>query len=128
MQKDGFVSLWVGNIHSLEELDHLLEISYSVDGDFIPSMFASSFDIDRYDDAVREAEFYGEADNQLGRMLEGFSYDDVIIPKLLSLCGVQLQKKYNVVILLYNFKYEGVRKKSTINTSNLEFLGSVEYL
>ncbi|MCA1318364.1 immunity 22 family protein [Bacillus tianshenii] len=128
MQKEGFVSLWVGNIHSSEELDHLLEISYSVDGDFIPSMFASSFDIDMYDDAVREAEFYGETDNQLGRMLEGFSYDDVIIPKLLSLCGDQLPKKYNVVILLYNFKYEGIKKKSTINTSNLEFLGSVEYL
>jgi hypothetical protein len=127
MQKEGFVSLWVGNIDSSEELDHLLEISYSVDGDFIPSMFASSFDIERYDDAVREAEFYDEADNLLGRMLEGFSYDDVIIPKLLSVCGDQLQKNYNVVILLYNFKYEVIKKKSTINTSYLEFLGTVEY-
>ncbi|MFJ9383784.1 immunity 22 family protein [Peribacillus sp. NPDC101481] len=128
MQKEGFVSFWVGNINTSEELDNLLEISYTEDGDFIPSMFARSFGIDRYDDAVREADFYDEADNSLSRLLEGFSYDDDIIPKFSSLCGAQLPRQYNVVILLYNFKYEGIKKKTTINNSNLEFLGAVEYL
>lgn len=128
MQKEGFVSFWVGNINSSEELDNLLEISYTEDGDFIPSMFARSFGIDRYDDAVREADFYDEADNSLSRLLEGFSYDEDIIPKFSSLCGAQLPIQYNVVILLYNFKYEGIKKKTTINNSNLEFLGAVEYL
>ncbi|WP_445670567.1 immunity 22 family protein [Peribacillus sp. FSL K6-1552] len=74
MQKEGFVSFWVGNINSSEELDNLLEISYTEDGDFIPSMFARGFGIDRYDDAVREADFYDEADNLLSRLLEGYSY------------------------------------------------------
>ena len=46
MQKEGFVSFWVGNIKSSEELDNLLEISYTEDGDFIPSLFARSFDIE----------------------------------------------------------------------------------
>lgn len=128
MQKEGFVSFWVGNINSSEELDNLLEISYTEDGDFIPSMVAQSFGIDRYDDAVREADFYDEADNSLSRLLEGFSYDDDIIPKFSSLCGAQLPRQYNVVILLYNFKYEGIKKRTTINNSNLEFLGAVEYL
>ncbi|MGE7586731.1 immunity 22 family protein [Peribacillus sp. NPDC101480] len=128
MQKEGFVSFWVGNINTSEELDNLLEISYTEDGDFIPTMFARSFGIDRYDDAVREADFYDEADNSLSRLLEGFSYDDDIIPKFSSLCGAQLPRQYNVVILLYNFKYEGIKKKTTINNSNLEFLGAVEYL
>ncbi|WP_299095597.1 immunity 22 family protein [uncultured Metabacillus sp.] len=128
MQKDGFVSLWVGNINSSEELDDILNISYTEDGDFIPSKFARSFDIERYDDAVREAEFYDEADNLLSQLLEGFSYDDVIIPKFSSVCGEQLQSNYNVVILLYNFKYEGIKKETKLNTSILEFLGAVEYL
>ncbi|USK79407.1 immunity 22 family protein [Peribacillus frigoritolerans] len=128
MQKEGFVSFWVGNINSSEELDNLLEISYTKDGDFIPSMFARSFGIDKYDDAVREADFYNEADNLLSRLLEEFSYDDDIIPKFSSLCGAQLPRQYNVVILLYNFKYEGIKKNTTINNSNLEFLGAVEYL
>ncbi|MEK4066237.1 immunity 22 family protein [Peribacillus sp. FSL R5-0717] len=128
MQKEGFVSFWVGNINTSEELDNLLEISYTEDGDFVPSMFARSFGIDRYDDAVREADFYDEADNSLSRLLEGFSYDEDIIPKFSSLCGAQLPSQYNVVILLYNFKYEGIKKKTTINNSNLEFLGAVECL
>lgn len=128
MQKEGFVSLWLGKINSSEELDNLLEITYTEDGDFIPSIFARSFDIERYDDAVREAEFYDDDDNLLGRLLEGFSYDEVIIPKITSLCGEQLQSNYNAVILLYNFKYEGNKMKTTINTSNLEFLSVVEYL
>ena len=128
MQKEGFVSFWVGNIKSLEELDNLLEISYTEDRDFIPSLFARSFGIERYDDAVREAEFYDDDNNLLSRLLEGFSYDDVIIPKIISLCGEQLQSNYNAVILLYNFKYEGNKMTATINTSNLEFLGAVEYL
>ncbi|WP_141993219.1 immunity 22 family protein [Bacillus sp. B4EP4a] len=128
MQKEGFVSFWVGNINTSEELDNLLEISYTEDGDFIPSMFARSFGIERYDDAVREADFYDEADNSLSRLLEGFSYDDDIIPEFSTLCGAQLPSEYNVVILLYNFKYEGIKKKTAINKSNLEFLGAVEYL
>ncbi|WP_434167748.1 immunity 22 family protein [Peribacillus frigoritolerans] len=128
MQKEGFVSFWVGNINTSEELDNLLEISYTEDGDFIPSMFARSFGIERYDDAVREADFYDEADNSLSRLLEGFSNDDDIIPEFSTLCGAQLPSEYNVVILLYNFKYEGIKKKTAINKSNLEFLGAVEYL
>ncbi|WP_342559056.1 immunity 22 family protein [Metasolibacillus sp. FSL K6-0083] len=114
MQKEGFVSFWVGKINSSEELDNLLEISYTEDGDFIPSLFALSFDIERYDDAVREAEFYDNDDNLLSRLLEGFSYDNVIIPKITSLYGEQLQSNYNAVILLYNFKYGGEKMKTTV--------------
>lgn len=128
MQKEGFVSLWVGNVNSSEELEKLLKITYTEDGDFIPSKFAQSFGIERYDDAVREAEFYDEGDNLLSRLLDGFSYDDVIIPKFLMFCSDILQKKYNVVVLLYNFKYEGNNKEITINKSVFEFFGSVEYL
>lgn len=128
MLKEGFVSFWLGKINSSEELDHLLAISYTEDGNFIPSLFARSFDIERYDDAFREAAFYDNDDNLLSRLLEGFSYDNVIIPKITSLCGKQLQSDYNAVILLYNFKYEGNKLESTLNTSNLEFLGVVEYL
>lgn len=58
MQIEGSVSLWVGNVRSSEELDRLLAVSYSDDGDFILSIFAKHFEIRRYDDAVTEAEHY----------------------------------------------------------------------
>ncbi|MDR0139281.1 immunity 22 family protein [Metabacillus idriensis] len=128
MQKEGFVSLWLGNINSSKELEDLLKISYTEDGDFVPSKFAHSFDIERYDDATREAEFYDDADNTLRGLLEDFSYDDIIIPKFSLVCGENLNSHYNLVILLYNFKYEGVKQKTNVGTSNLEFIGSVEYM
>ncbi|PWK14251.1 immunity 22 family protein [Tumebacillus permanentifrigoris] len=127
MQKEGFVSLWVGNIKTSEELDNLLRISYTEDGDLIQSIFASKFHIERYDDAFREAELYDDTDNSLSRLLEGFSYDDVIVPKFASLLGEQLNKRYNAAILLYNFQYNGDVKEATVGSSHVEFLATTEY-
>ncbi|WP_238655358.1 immunity 22 family protein [Paenibacillus piscarius] len=127
MEQEGFVSLWVGNVQSLEELDRLLTVSYSDEGDFIPSIFANYFEIRRYDDAVREAEYYEEASNNLNLLLEGFSYDDEIAPKFITLVQEELPEEINAVILLYNFKYTGEIADATISSNYLRYLGSVEY-
>ncbi|RIX50805.1 hypothetical protein D3P08_19095 [Paenibacillus nanensis] len=127
MEQEGFVSLWVGNVQSYEELDRLLTVSYSDEGDFIPSIFAKHFEIRRYDDAVREAEYYEEASNDLYQLLEGFSYDDEIAPKFNTLVQEELPNDINAVILLYNFKYTGEIVEATILSNYLRYLGSVEY-
>lgn len=127
MEKEGFVSLWVGNVQSSEELDRLLVVSYSDDGDFIPSIFAKHFEIRRYDDAVREAEYYEEASDDLNQLLEGFSYDDEIVPRFDTLVQEELPNDINAVVLLYNFKYTGEIIEATIQSNYLRFLGAVEY-
>ncbi|WP_379151057.1 immunity 22 family protein [Paenibacillus sp. sgz5001063] len=128
MELEGFVSLWVGNVQSSEELDRLLTVSYSDEGDFIPSIFAKHFEVRRYDDAVREAEYYEEVSNDLNQLLEGFSYDDEIIPKFNTLLvHEKLPKDINAVILLYNFKYTGEIVEATIQSNYLRYLGTVEY-
>lgn len=127
MEKEGFVSLWVGNVQSSEELDRLLAVSYSDEGDFIPSIFAKHFEIRRYDDAVREAEYYEEASNDLNQILEGFSYDDEIVPRFTALVQEGLTKDFNAVILLYNFKYTGEIIEAIIQSNYFRFLGTVEY-
>ncbi|MEK3903617.1 MULTISPECIES: immunity 22 family protein [unclassified Paenibacillus] len=127
MEQEGFVSLWVGNVKSFEELDRLLMVSYSDEGDFIPSIFANHFEIRRYDDAVREAEYYEEASNNLNLLLEGFSYDDQIAPKFNTLVQEELSNDINAVILLYNFKYTGQIAEATFSSNYLKYLGTVEY-
>lgn len=127
MEQEGFVSLWVGNVQSSEELDRLLTVSYSDEGNFIPSIFAKHFEVRRYDDAVREAEYYEEASNDLNQLLEGFSYDDEIAPKFNTLVQEELPNDINAVILLYNFKYNGEIVEATILSNYLRYLGSVEY-
>lgn len=127
MEKEGFVSLWVGNVQSSEELDRLLAVSYSDEGDFIPSIFAKHFNIRRYDDAVREAEYYEEASDDLNQLLEGFSYDEEIIPKFTSLVQEGLTNDFNAIVLLYNFEYTGEIVEATIQSNYFRFLGAVEY-
>ncbi|ETT30262.1 MULTISPECIES: immunity 22 family protein [unclassified Paenibacillus] len=128
MEQEGFVSLWVGDVQSFEELDRLLNVSYSDEGDFIPSIFANHFEIRRYDDAVREADYYEEANNNLNLLLEGFSYDNEIAPKFNALVEEELPRDINAVILLFNFKYTGEIAEATILTNYLRYLGSVDYL
>lgn len=128
MEQEGFVSLWVGNVQSSEEMDRLLTVSYSDEGDFIPSIFAKHFEVRRYDDAVREAEYYEEASNDLNQLLEGFSYDDEITPKFNTLVQEELPNDINAVILLYNFKYTGEIVEATIQSNYLRYFGTVEYL
>ncbi|TVX94887.1 immunity 22 family protein [Cohnella terricola] len=127
METEGNVSLWIGNIQSAEDLDRLLAVSYSDEGDFIPSIFAEHFEIHRYDDEVREAEYYEEASNDLNQLLEGFSYDDEIVPRFDTLVQEELPNDINAVVLLYNFKYTGKIIEATIQSTYLRFLGTVEY-
>jgi hypothetical protein len=127
MEKEGFVSLWVGNVQSSEELDRLLAVSYSDEGDFIPSIFAKHFNIRRYDDAVREAEYYEEASGDLNQLLEGFSYDDEIVPRFTALVQEGLTNDFNAIVLLYNFGYNREIVEATIQSNYFRFLGSVEY-
>ncbi|WP_342436462.1 immunity 22 family protein [Paenibacillus sp. FSL L8-0436] len=127
MEKEGAVSLWVGNVQSSEELDRLLTVSYTDEGYFIPSIFAKHFGIRRYDDAVREAEYYEEASNNLNQLLEGFSYDDEIVLRFTALLQEGLTDDFNAVVLLYNFMYTEELLEATLQSNYFRFLGAVEY-
>lgn len=127
MEQIGAVSLWLGCLGSENDLAELLEVAYSEDGEYIPSKFARLFSIERYDDATREAEFYEEKFSSLAEMLEGFSYDEIIIPKLKDFPIRYPITKYNCVVLLYNFAYNQKVNVSEQENCYFEFIGSVKY-
>lgn len=123
MEKEGFVSLFIGNFKSYKDLQNYILNSYTEDGDLLPSEFEKDFNIDYYNEDFREVEFYDEPSNDLRVLLEGFSYDEEIIPKFIELCGERLNQEMNSVILLYNFQYNG-----HVNEKNqFRFLGTVQY-
>ncbi|AEH46518.1 immunity 22 family protein [Parageobacillus thermoglucosidasius] len=123
MEKEGFVSLFIGNSKSYKDLQNYILNSYTEDGDLLPSEFEKDFNIDYYNEDFREVEFYDEPSNDLRVLLEGFSYDEEIIPKFIELCGERLNQEVNSVILLYNFQYDG-----HVNEKNqFRFLGTVQY-
>jgi hypothetical protein len=123
MEKEGFVSLFIGNSKSYKDLQNYILNSYTEDGDLLPSEFEKDFNIDYYNEDFREVEFYDESSNDLRVLLEGFSYDEEIIPKFIELCGERLNQEANSVILLYGFQYNG-----KVNEKNqFRFLGTVQY-
>ena len=123
MQKEGKVSLWLGNFNNEETFREFMEIKYTDDGDSIPSKFKKQFKIDYYDIDFSEVDYMEEKSNDLEVLLEGFSNDYEIIPKLNEKYNGGI---YNSIVLLYDFEYD-----NNINYKNrnniLEFIGCVDY-
>lgn len=97
MQKEGKVSLWLGTFNDEETFRELMEIKYTDDGDSIPSKFKKQFKIDYYDIDFSEIDYMEEKSNNLQVLLEGFSNDYEIIPKLNEIYNGGM---YNSIVLL----------------------------
>lgn len=124
MEEAGIVSLWLGRFESLEIWEEYLETNYSLDGDFEGSHFTKAFNIDYYDEDFKESEFYKNSSNSLNELLKGFSYDNQIVNKLK---GISIDKAYNTVLLLYNFRYDGTINHHSYANSELFYIGQTDY-
>ena len=119
MEEKGFVSLWLAKVESAVQLKSFMREDYTEDGDYIPSRFASLFDIEYIDSGFSESEFIG-IKSSLKDALKGASYDDIIIPKFERLLYNNDEiaiSDFNSVVLLYNFKYEG----NTIEAKSIDY-------
>jgi hypothetical protein len=124
MEQIGYVSLWVCKFSSSEELENYLLVAYTEDGDAIPSQFEQDFKVDYYDEDFSEAHYADEDIRKLSQLLEGCSYDDVVIPNFVEKYGEYLPDGFNSMILLYDFQHN---KKSGNEISGVKYLGSVRY-
>lgn len=124
MQKEGKVSLWLGTFNDEETFRELMEIKYTDDGDSIPSKFKKQFKIDYYDIDFSEIDYMEEKSNDLQVLLEGFSNDYEIIPKLNEIYNGGM---YNSIVLLYDFEYECNGGNYKDGDNELKFIGCVGY-
>lgn len=124
MQKEGKVSLWLGIFSNEEIFREFTEIKYTDDGDSIPSKFKKQFNIDYYDIDFSETDYMEEKSDELQVLLDGFSNDYEIIPKL-----NEKYKKfiYNSIVLLYDFEYDCNSENYIEGENKLDFIGCVEY-
>jgi hypothetical protein len=126
MVENGAVSLWVGDSSSWEDLASYMRVTYSNDGEAVPSPFASDFDICSYDEDFLEANCYETPSRLLRELLKLVSYDDVVIPKFVALCGEQLPEPVNSIVLLYNFRHDGPVRVNSRDSVRLRYIGTVE--
>ena len=124
MQKEGKVSLWLGNFNNEKTFREFMEIKYTDDGDSIPSKFKKQFKIDYYDIDFSEIDYMEEKSNDLEVLLEGFSNDYEIIPKLKENYDVNM---YNSIVLLYDFEYDSNKINYKNENNILDFIGCVDY-
>jgi hypothetical protein len=106
-QVDGAVSLWVGNARSREALENYVDIDYSVDDSSRLSPCAEDFGTGFYDEDFMEADMAARPTRSLSELLRGCSYEDVIVPEFVRLCGDRLPEESNAFVLLYDFQHEG---------------------
>lgn len=124
MQKQGKVSLWLGNFSDEESFREFVEIKYTDDGDSIPSKFKEQFKIEYYDIDFSEVDYMEEQSNNLEVLLEGFSNDYEIIPKLKEKYDEHM---YNSIVLLYDFEYDANKINYKNENNILDFIGCVDY-
>lgn len=130
MEKEGFVSLWIGCAASDEELYKYVSLDYEADEDEgIMSQFLKNFHIplDDFDEDYIESVRLEQPMNCISEMLAGFSYEDSVISAFQAITGDTLAEPCNAVILLYNFCYDGNTEIVHTKDGFFRFCGAVEY-
>lgn len=99
MERQNFVSLWIGSINDDESLSKYVELDYNEDeGDFLPSQFLIDFDIDidDLDEDFIEKVAHEKACNNLPSLIGGCSYDSVILPRFENMVGTTIPEQINL--------------------------------
>ncbi|MEC3653058.1 immunity 22 family protein [Bacillus subtilis] len=131
MERQNFVSLWIGSINDDESLSKYVELDYNEDeGDFLPSQFLIDFDIDidDLDEDFIEKVAHEKACNNLPSLIGGCSYDSVILPRFENMVGTTIPEQTNAAVLLYNFEYDGREKEINAKNYSFKFIGAVSYV
>lgn len=106
MENQGWVSVWLGNTEENHSVGDYVDLTYDEDGESVPSQFFIDFniDMDETDEDTIEKASYKKSSSDISTLLNGCSYEEIIIPKLI-MGNKNLEKSYNAVILIYNFEY-----------------------
>ncbi|MCK0473914.1 immunity 22 family protein [Halalkalibacter sp. APA_J-10(15)] len=123
MEKQGWVSIWLGNINDEDSIGEYVDLTYDEDGESVPSQFFIDFniDMDETDEDTIEKAVYKNSSSDISALLDGCSYEEIVIPKIQR--SINLKKSYNAVILIYNFEY----KNEISSTGAFDFIAATNY-
>lgn len=123
MEKQGWVSIWLGNIKEEDSIGDYVDLTYDEDGGSVPSKFFVDFniDMDETDEDTIEKAVYKNSSSDIFTLLDGCSYEEFIIPKVKK--SIDLKKSYNAVILIYNFEYNN----EITSIDAFEFIATTNY-
>lgn len=122
MEKQGWVSIWLGNFNNKNSIGEYVDLTYDEDGESMSSQFFRDFkiDMDETDEDTIEKAVHKNSSNDFLVLLDGCSYEEIIIPKVK---GIDLKKSYNAVVLIYNFEYN----HEISSNSDFDFIATTNY-
>ncbi len=125
--KETFVSLWLGNSESEEELENYTEFDYSCD-DVTTSALIQDFDIDadEIDEDSFESVYLPESSGIISVLLRGCSYEEAVVKEFQRKIGDKLHSVYNSVILVYDYQYDRKIPASAGEKNQFQFMGCVK--
>ncbi|MCM3216428.1 immunity 22 family protein [Niallia taxi] len=123
MEKQGWVSIWLGTIKEEDSIEDYVDLTYDEDGESVPSKFFIDFniDMDETDEDTIEKAVYKNSSSDISSLLDGCSYEEIVIPKIQK--SINLKKSYNAVILIYNFEYNN----EISSTGAFDFIATTNY-
>ncbi|MGD6817086.1 immunity 22 family protein [Metabacillus sp. 113a] len=123
MEKQGWVSIWLGNIKDEDSIGEYVDLTYDEDGESVPSQFFIDFniDMDETDEDTIEKAVHKYNSSDISALLYGCSYEEIVIPKIQK--SIDLKKSYNAVILIYNFEYNN----EISSTGAFDFIATTNY-
>ena len=122
---EGVVSLWLGHADSQDALQNYVEMDYSNHVNHHLSPLAIDFGTGWYDHDFMDTAVKRPT-RSLRDLLRGCSYDSIIIPKFIKLCGESLSEEANAVVLLYNFQHLGRAAPIADRSVQLHYMGSIK--
>lgn len=127
MKNEMFVSLWMGNTESEENLKDYVSLVYTDNGEYLSSIFVKEFRInpDEIDEDYLECAYYEQKFNTISTLLRGCSYEDEVVNEFKSRFGDNLNYMYNAVVLVYDYQYKK-RKMLISNNSKFKYIGCVK--
>src|SRR5699024_4896935 len=120
-----YVSQWLGNFLSSDDVERYTKVRYTEDGDSIISQFEKDFRLGYYDRDLIEKDWISEPDDNIKNLLIGFSYDDKLLNEFHS-----IDKKYNTILLIYNYNYNNgdrVISNARNESYSMDYIGSTVY-
>lgn len=73
MEKQGWVSIWLGNIDERDSIRRYVDLMYDEDGESVPSQFFIDFNIDMgdTDENTIEKTVYNDSSSDISTLLDG---------------------------------------------------------
>lgn len=107
--REGYIAVWIGKFNSQKEFQSYITRKHRYDKTF-DSQFEQDFGLKYYDRDLVESVFKNSRLNTIRELFKGASY----LNEFLETLNGSEQQDLNVIIRIYDFKYENEIKKCQI--------------